>query len=682
MKMLGSHQAYWEVDADGKVVNSLSLPIGVCYPLDGTGASEAAGVLRNSFLLNFCKIPAKEGSELGTFLKNEGHDASSIYSLATQAFNLDSAGPAQAAAAILMDAVVKRGTYTKEEVLRILCVMHKNDNARSKSVQTGYQAYIEALQRSGRLKAEDVIDTDNEDIGELKKLDDLGNLRSCIHAVFFNKQKHYGNAGDFDTFFKDAAATVPQALADNGVTALDSKAVELMAKLNALNGRSTGRFMMTVSIDGGIALTYAYMQLYSQSEAWRKKSERALNAAHKVAVKAFESSLYRPIFRASAMAGEVSSQINYMILFSKTVADLGIFFRRLHSSLTKLLSPESIPTLQKHVSEGKGVCAALEAISGSGNKLFNCWDDETFVKDNTGSEVAQYRTKQVNEGDKCTGNASATNEQVVEPLIYFLVALKNELDHFFRDYVVGGALHPDKLSASQQQLAAVVPPHSIQQESNFALLSAVVDQNGGQKGEVPVATMVAKLHHNRKRGFGAGEKAQSAQTLVEYQRTLTNEQLDEEHAHYKSKVEPFQRMIASDKAAQGQKKRADKAEGADDGKKKLKVQEAEAKAALGRLDGLTVEKFDARYDATSGLPARKMVVEQARKDIKIVYGTYKVTGFDKVHKKLSEVIDQEALKIPGMENAKVKMLSQKMGTKTRSVSHQWRNVRWLITWVE
>ena len=680
MKMLGTHQDYYEVDSSGKVVNSLSLPIAVSFPRDGSGASEANGVLRNSALLSFCKMPPVPGSELAQFLATEGHNASSMYALATQAFNLDSAGPAQTAATHLIDRLVERGGYTKEQVLRILCVMHKNDNARSKGMQKGYQAYIEALQRDGRLKPTDVIDTENENIGELKKLDDLGNLRSCIQASFLNKAKHYGCATDYALWFQEAAKSVPQDLLDVGVTALDQQGVGLVAKNNALMGRSTGRFMMSVALDAAIAINYPFMQLYSKSAAWERKSEVALNAAHKVAKKAFESPLYRPMFRASAMAGELSSQVQYMIIYCKTVADLGKFMPRLLSDLTTLLSDDGIETLERHVADGSGVCAALETVSDE--KLFACWDDATFVKNNTASDVARYRTNQINKGDTCTGNASATNTEVIEPLVYFLVATLAELTHFFGDYAAGGALHPATLSPSQLKVAAVVPAHSIRMESDFAVLSAIVDQYGGQKGEVPVPMMMAKLHYNRKKKF-AKESLASADvhTVADYERGLTDAQLDAEHTHYKSIVKPFARMIRDDKDAQAAQKRKDKAEGAAEGRKKLRVQEDEARAALDRIGGLTLARFDAQYNPKPETE-RKDMVEQARKDIKIVYGNVKVTGFDNVHKKLSQVIDQKAVEIDPVANAKVKLVSQKMGTTTRTVEHQLANVRWLILWLE
>lgn len=76
------------------------------------------------------------------------------------------------------------------------------------------------------------------------------------------------------------------------------------------------------------------------------------------------------------------------------------------------------------------------------------------------------------------------------------------------------------------------------------------------------------------------------------------------------------------------------------------------------------------------------MVEQARKDIKTVYGNFKVTGFDKVHKKLSQVIDQQAVKLDPVANAKVKLVSQKMGTTARMVGHQLANVRLLILWLQ
>ena len=683
MKMLGSHQDYYEVDANGKVINSLSLPIAVSFPRDGTGESEAAGVLRNSELLSFCKMPAVPDSELAQFLAEEGHDATSMYSLATQAFNLDSAGPAQTAVAKLLELLLKRGKYTKDQVLRILCVMHKNDNARSKGMQQGFQAYIEALQRDGRLKACDVIDTENENIGELKKLDDLANLRSCIQATFLNKAKHYSCAADYARWFRVAAATVPQDLLDVGVTALDPEGLEHVAKNNAMMGRSTGRFMMSVALDACIAINFAYMTLYSKSAAWEKKSEVALNAAHKVAKKAFESPLYRPMFRASAMAGELSSQIHYMIIYCKTVADLGKFLPRLLSDLTTLLSDAGIEALETNVRGGLGVCAALETISDE--KLFTCWDDGTFVRNNTASAAARYRTEQINKGDACTGDASATNTEVMEPLVYFLVALNNELTHFFGDYVAGGALDPASLSEYQRRVAAAVQAHSINMESDFAVLSGIVDRHGGQKGEVTVPMLMAKLQYNRKKKFadkggGAAESAH-AQTVADYERSLTDDQLDAEHEWYASIVTPFAEMIKSDKDAQGAKKREDKAAGAEEGRKKLITQENEARAALARIKGLTLTSFDTAYTAATEAE-KKAMVEQARKDIKTVYGNFKVTGFDKVHKKLSQVIDQQAVKLDPVANAKVKLVSQKMGTTARMVGHQLANVRLLILWLQ
>lgn len=74
------------------------------------------------------------------------------------------------------------------------------------------------------------------------------------------------------------------------------------------------------------------------------------------------------------------------------------------------------------------------------------------------------------------------------------VAIRRWHRGFFGDYVAGGALDPASLSEYQRRVAAAVQAHSINMESDFAVLSGIVDRHGGQKGEVTVPMLMAKLN--------------------------------------------------------------------------------------------------------------------------------------------------------------------------------------------
>lgn len=551
-KVMGNGINLAAIDKKGQVVGQQRVAYPFAIAHGGKGEDEARTTIRASEIMSKAKPPNPLQE---TKLKDAGFG-----NLTEQRFGRmhnatvsDTAGPAQVAAQLSLN----NSTTNADDHLRIDCACHACDNTCKKSVSAGLHDWTRDC-----VSLDDAVSLAGQAFDFVPSADDnFGNVRTCLHAIFFNHKKEYGNAADFSHYIEHL-----ETIQDDVGT--ETKRVLAFVRQAS---RATGRYMSNVHTDGVIALLWNVIKGYSQGEVFRKKGEVGLNGAHKVVVTALDADHMRVGFLAAALTGEIHQGTLMMVKWTKTVTRFGLFANQLVDELTELLSDESIGTLDASVRAGDGIPLGRET------DLWKWKDDAAFVTNKAQQKVSKERSALV----RMLAYKSA--DTVITPVIYILIATLNELKHFLRDYLPGGCLHPLEMTEKQKEIADTTPADNDFMERDFGKASEIIKQFGSTISELAITGRTLQ---------SANPDLQSAR----YTKRSLAEMLARQ-VHFEKVVPMIKQMYKDDNDAKASRKRADRTKGAATGKAASQARVAKARASVALMEKLTEQQFEVNLAA-------------------------------------------------------------------------------------